>query len=280
MEKIKVQSEEKHFFDYLKKHAPFYGVFGIRDHVINNKFIEGKIRFLVLDENLKVVFDNVPFSKGGDFHPNVKNKIKELEKTYPKLKKDFIKTEDTVEDLIANLQTVASLKYLDVFYKKHSKKEEKNKKLEELIELCFTKLPDEMFEIEKSSEEFVNFKSICNYQDYSLKNHKNDNSEIEYQTYTEKGKKVVDDCVLFFKNNKSKTPVQDAWNKVLEKNNIETHDSFNLGCDNIPTIKKINYSSMKIIEERRKIKHEKFKEKISKSPETVKFLNELRNGKP
>ena len=205
MEKIKIQSEEKHFFEYLKKNAPFYGVFGMRPRRERGNR-KDDIKFLVLNENLKVIFRHKPYSKG-NYMPEVAKKGDFIDKTYPlpsKEQKMRTRTDDSVEDLLCNLLVTASLKWINFFYEQ---------------EEPYKRLPDEMFDIEPSSPEFEALQLARNVHHNCIRPNSDssyDNMDIEYETFGEKGKKSIDDCIEFLKNNKSKTPVQDAWLKVLE----------------------------------------------------------------
>jgi hypothetical protein len=66
MDKPKVQSEEKHFFEYLKSMSPLYGTFGIK---------HPDRKFLILDENLKVIFKHKPYGSDGNYQPEVVKRV-------------------------------------------------------------------------------------------------------------------------------------------------------------------------------------------------------------
>ncbi len=263
MEKIKIQSEEKNFFEFIQKLNPITGVFGYGNRIDKSsnphKLIEGVKKFLVLDKNLKVVFENKPFSNHGNYHPNVVKKLKELKLNdnddTNKSKHERTRTDDSVEDLINNLLTSASLKNFSKFYS------------DEVDESgIYKRLPIENFDIESSSIEFEEFDKICGFMDNATKPYSEsrlDTKLIEYETFTETGKKAIDDSVEWFKNNKSATPVQDAWFKVLEKNGIKVnYKPFDLWCT-VPVMKQIDYSSKEEIDAKRKLEDEAFRKSIT-----------------
>ena len=272
MEKKKIQSKEKYFFEYLKRVCPLQGVIGERgrwdEKIKPPKFIKGTEKFLIIDENFKVTFENEPFDKSGNYHPKVVAKLKELgirndddlnvedddDDNDIALEKST-RTDDSVEELISNIMTSASLSWFCNF---HS---------DEVDENFFPKrLPEESLDVEPSSKEFEEFDEICDFIDNSIKinsESKYDLRDIEYELYTESGKKSIDNCIKWFKSNKSKTPVQDAWFKVLEKNGIKVDwKPFDKWCD-VPVMKKVDYSSEEEIKERRKKEREEREKKIT-----------------
>jgi len=277
MEKKKIKSKEKSFFDYLKRLYPLNGVIGENGKWDKKseppKFIKSTQKFLIFDENFKVIFENEPYSKGGNYHPKVVAKLKEFGiKGDDEVEDDVdiddesdddndiaweksTRTDDSVEDLISSINTSASLRWYCNF---HS---------DEVGENFFPKrLPEDSLDVEKSSEEFEQFDKVCDFMSNAVKNNsksKSDLREIEYESYTEKGKKNIDDCIEWFKNNKSKTPIQDAWFKVLEKNGIKVDwKPFDKWCD-IPEMKKVDYSSKEEIEAKHKKEDEEFRKSIT-----------------
>jgi len=270
MEKIKVISKEKHFFEYIKARAPFYGVFG-RRYFIDKDGVHypEDLQFMVLDENFKVTFKHPPFKKG-NFTPDVKRRIAAIEK---KKSPDDLRTESTVEDLITNLLVSASLDWSSNTYEKYDGKDEEGKTIEELLELHFKRIPEEILDIEPSSEEFEALESAEDFHNNCIKPNSDSTFDrsIEYYFYTEKGQKMVDKCIEFEKNNTSKTPVQDAWIKVLEKNGLPVHEPFSDWCD-LPVMKNIDYSSREELDKKHDDEQRKFKESLT--PEMKKMMRE------
>lgn len=255
MDKPKVQSEEKHFFEYLKSMTPLYGTFGMKHR---------DQKFLILNENLKVIFRHKPYGGGGNYHPEVEKRVNIIKGNWPVFEDSKIKmnwecarsrTDDSVESLLSTLLTSSTLNWFSFFL------DDKGKRT--------YPIPFENFDIEPSSEEFKNFRIACHCLNNSC-NYKD--GDIEYEMFTEKGKKEIDNCIIFLKNNTSKTPVQDAWIKVLEKNNRKTHKPFDNWCD-VPVIRHIDYSSKEELEEKRKIEDAEFKKSIT--PDMKKFLNNI-----
>lgn len=197
----KIISEEKSFKKFLKKFKYLHGVFGA------NQYEFGK-RFFIFDENLKIIFESRPYNKSGNYTDEVKSKLEELnikgknDTTENRIMK--IRTDFSVEEMIYNLHTTHFIKWCP-WESIESKKD---------------------YDIEESSPEWKKFKEILTY--YS---HKKDILKskcgfrdifptIDYNNYTQKGKDNIDEASVWFENNTSKTPLQDAWFKVLEKDGI------------------------------------------------------------
>jgi hypothetical protein len=255
MDKPKVQSEEKYFFEYLKSMTPLYGTFGMK---------HPDRKFLILNENLKVIFRHKPYGGGGNYHPEVEKRVNIIKGNWPvfedsKKKMNWecarSRTDDSVESLLCTLLTSSTLNWFSFFL------DDKGKRT--------YPIPFENFDVEPSSEEFKNFRIACHCFNNSC-NYKDD--DIEYEMFTEKGKKEIDNCIVFLKNNTSKTPVQDAWIKVLEKNNRKTHKPFDNWCE-IPVMRNIDYSTKEDLEEKRKIDDAEFKKSLT--PDMKKFLKDI-----
>ena len=251
MDKPKVQSEEKHFFEYLKSMTPLYGTFGMKHR---------DRKFLILNENLKVIFRHKPYGSDGNYQSEVKYRIDIIKSNWPvhddpKIRMNWecerSRTDGDVDSLLSNLEVSSALNWYSFF------RDDKGKRIS--FEDC---------DIESSSEEFENFKFVC---DCFNKSSNREYHDIEYERYTESGKEDIDKCIVFLKNNTSKTPVQDAWIKVLEKNNRKTHKPFDNWCE-IPVMRNIDYSSKEELEEKRKIDDAEFKKKF---PDMKKFLNDI-----
>jgi len=271
----KIESKEKHFLNFLKRLHLLQGVIGEGGKWDKSskpaKFIKSTQKFLIIDENFKVIFENEPFNKSGNYHTKVVDKLKELgindedDEDIDDINDEDddndisfekgTRTDDSVEELISNIETSASLSWYCNF---HS---------DELDENHFPKrLPEESYELEPSSKEFEEFDKVCDFMKNAVKKHsesKSDLREIEYEYYTEKGKNKIDECIEWFKNNKSKTPIQDAWFKVLEKNGIKVDwKPFDSWCD-IPVMKNIDYSSKEELDAKREKEDEEFKKSIT-----------------
>lgn len=198
----KIISEEKSFKKFLKKFKYLHGVFGA------DRYEFGK-KFFIFDENLKIIFESRPYNKSGNYTDEVNSKLKELnikginDTTGNRIIK--IRTDFSVEKMIYNLHTTHFLKWCPWSRSGYNKDD------------C---------DIEESSPEWEKFKKILKY--YS---HKKDILKskcgfsdifptIDYNNYTKKGKDIIDEASIWFENNTSKTPLQDAWFKVLEKDGI------------------------------------------------------------
>lgn len=252
MEKIKIQSEEKHFFEYLKNICPLYGTFGKRAYLNEDKnFIKEDIKFLIIDENLKVIYEHKPYLKG-NYYPVVQKKVDKIKNNWPVFENadekmrwgiEASRTDDSIEDLIANLRTDVFLKWL------HPDREKK-----------------ELFDIEPSSKEFQELEFVINCHNKRTKPNSEssyDKRDIDYEDYTEIGKKKINNCIEWFKTNNSKTPVQDAWLKVLKKNGIKVDwIPYERWCE-VPVMKNINYASKEELGIQRKKKDEEFKKSLS-----------------
>jgi hypothetical protein len=173
------------------------------------------------------------------------------------------------------------LEWSVIFQKKYEEKDYEGKNTDELFKML-EKLPDEMFDVESSSSEFEELELAVDCFNYSKRPHSGSTfaeRPIDYEGYTEKGKNKIDECIKWFKKNKSKTPVQDAWIKVLKKNGIKKKlKVYDRWCE-LPVMNKIDYSSKEELKVRRKKEQEEFKKKITPAQreEFKKLAGQLKN---
>lgn len=264
----KIKSKESSFLEYIKKLSPLHGVIGTRDKYENGKIIKGCRKFMIIDHNLKVVFENEPFDKTGNYNKKVKAKLNEFnikERSNSKDSWDRSRTDDSIEIMIYSLELSHSLDWSTFRYT--------NEKTEDGFPII---LPLESFNIEKSSDEFIEFEKVCNYMRFAK--HSSDSSydfEIEYSGYTELGKKLIDETIIWFQNNKSTTPIQDAWFKVLEKNGVKVDwKPYSKGCE-LPVMKPISYLSLEELDAKREKEMEERRKNIT--PEQRNELKKLRD---
>jgi hypothetical protein len=262
----KIISEEKSFKEFLKVIYPIHGVFGYDGYIENGQFVEYGRKFLMFDENLKVIFENEPYNSGGNYHKNVEKKLKEMKvgedpgfNNLPlSLTHERFRTDNCVDDMILHLLTHHFINWSPWSSLKGE-------------------VPED-YDIEPSSPEWENLNRIRSF--YSMKrnllsekckDNSLDEKSIDYNLFTEKGKKTIDDAVEWFKTNESRTPLQDAWMAVLRKDGINIDWEPNtFAQDDELIMKNINYETEDEIKERRKIEHEEFKKSLT--PEQKSFL--------
>lgn len=259
MKKKKVKSFEKFFKEYLKKKAPFHGVMNLSNYVSKKTkgLIMGNPTYVIIDENLQVIWSNKAYDNSGNYHPKVRAKIKEL-----KIKGNT-HTDCDLEDFILHKEVEAFISWSPYI----------RKNLE--------RVPDDELDVEPNSPEFDEFMRVLSYIHYCTTKRKLDNAHpegitcmpVEFYRYTEKGQKEIEGAIKWVANLKSPTPIQDAWFKVLKKDGIKVNwEPFNL-LNNEYVIKTIDYSSLEELEVKRKKEDEEFKKSLT--PETKKMLKEI-----
>jgi hypothetical protein len=256
MEKKHIISKEEHFMNYLKENAPFYGVIGHRGRLENGKFIKENTMFLVLDSNLKVTFESKPFTSAGEFTGAVKKELARIKALKNINVNEFMRTDDSVDEMIAGLMTNAALEW-------YAELMDEN----ETEESGFPKRRDpETMDIAPSSAEYELLETAQDTLENCLKPYGNGTfatSDIQYNLFTDKGKKAVDDCMEFLKTNKSKTIVQDAFIQLLVSRNVEVdwkpYDRFAFDL----VAKNIDYSTVEEINEKREKRYAEMRSKIS-----------------
>ncbi len=130
-------------------------------------------------------------------------------------------------------------------------------------------------EIENNSEEFEHFHIVIDAVENSISQNEFYSETIEYENYTEKGKESIKKHIEWFKTNTSKTPIQDAFIKLLIKNGIYVDwIPFDKWCE-LPVMKPIDYSSKEELKEKRRIADEKFKNSLSE--ENKAYLRDIAN---
>jgi len=245
-DKIKI-SEEKHFFDYLKSISPIHGCFG-RTYIDKESEVRNS-NYVILDENLKVIFEHEPFGYGGNYHENVIAKLNEL-----KLDKHRGRGDNSIESLLVNIEVSSSLNWYALSEK-------------------------ENIEIEPSSDEFIEFCRVCDcMHDVKIEDSPSrlDRMPIEYEGYTELGKKNLDKKVEWFKSNTSITPVQDAWFNLLRKNGVVVDwEPFIFDETKPPVMKDITYASKEECDAIRKARKDEIYHNID--PEFKTQLRQLYN---
>lgn len=225
-------TSEQFFLDYLKRASPIFGVFGKRTEMLNNKFIPEDIMYLEINDTLEVIYQHKPYLRG-NFYPVIAKRVdknKEAWKVNGKIDHNIhcIHGDYSVESLIASMLISASIST--------STKPSK-----------------------KSSPEYEKFKLAVDSYNYSIPRNGENNygeSVIYYNDYTDIGKENIEKCKTFLSNNTSLTPIQDAFNEVLRKNNLPTHESFSRWCE-ILVMKKIDYSSVEEIKLKRDTRYAK-----------------------
>jgi hypothetical protein len=221
-------TQEQYFLNYVKEISPIYGVFGKRAYLgENGQYVKDDLKFLTLDETFRVTYERDPYVKGN--FPNViRKKIDNIKKIRLEKNHDsLIRTDNDVERLIHSIYISASIN-------------QKNKTKED-----------------SSSEEFKYFSFLCGLYSYCNTRIIFEDG-IPYEDHTDIGKKSIEDAKVFFENNTSKTPIQDALNKVLEKNGLPTHEPYDKWCE-LPIMQKIDYTTKEELEGKRKGKSDDIK---------------------
>lgn len=255
-------SEEKSFKNFLKEVAPLHGVFGYGGYIENGRFVEMERKFMMFDENLKVIFENVPYDRGGNYHKNVEAKLKEMrinENTDFKSRKrrERARTDNNVEDMILHILVHHSLSWSPWNPFKGEGRED--------------------YDIEPSSPEWENLERVRRF--YSMKrnllsekcrDNTLDEKSIRYNWFTDIGKRDIDEAIEWFKTNTSLTPLQDAWMGVLRKDGINVDWEPNtFALDSELIMKDIDYSTKEELDERNRKKNEEFKKSLTPEQNSV-----------
>lgn len=254
--KKQVISEEKSFKNFLRDAAPIYGVFGYNGYIENGQFVTMGKKFMMFDENLKVIFENKPYDKNGNYHKNVEVKLKEIKinedkDLRSKKIRERVRTDNNIEDMIFHILVHHSLEWIpwNMFEGEGS----------------------EDYDIEPSSPEWENLEKVRRF--YSMKrnllsekcrDNSLDKKSIRYNLFTDKGKKDVDEAIEWFKINKSLTPLQDAWMAVLRKDGVNVDWEPNIfALDDKLIMKDVDYSTREELEEKDRKEDEEFKKSLT-----------------
>lgn len=261
--KEQIISKEKSFKNFLRDIAPMHGVFGYNGYVENGQFVSLGKKFMMFDENLKVIFENEPFNRSGNYHKNVEAKLKEMkinerQDSRSKKRQERVITDNNVEDMIMHILVHHSIEWTPWN--------------------AFEGESEEDYDIEPSSPEWENLNKIRFF--YSMKRNLLsekckysilDERSIRYNRFTDKRKKDIDEAIEWFKTNKSLTPLQDAWMAVLRKDGINVDWEPNtFALDDQIIMKDVDYSTREELEEKDRKEDEEFKKSLS--PETKEII--------
>lgn len=231
------ESEEKNFLKTLQNKKYIHGIIGRKWWNPDTQEYFGEQKYIVADSNLKILFEHEAFGKGGNFHENVYEKMKEFN-----LDKNELYQDDSLDDLISNQITKSSINWSSEFWEG------------ETLETFRTS--KDGFDIEKSSNEFENLSEICDHMNNRIiaySESRLDKNDIEYHFFTEIGQRKIDECIEWYKNNKSITPIQDAWHKLLVSKGINVDWKPHLVKDVsvLPIMKGIDYSTKEELDAKR-----------------------------
>lgn len=273
--KRQIISEEDFFFQKIKALTPMYGVIGRRGYFdkTNNRFVELEEKFVVLDENLQVIFSHEPFGKGGNYHPNVQAKIKELnlenetEDDEEDCDPQKFRTDNSIDEIIQHLLIHYSLSHSALKYKPYNDADLEGKSFEEILYITYQ--VDENIEILPSSNEFIELKNIASAMNNALdlrSESRLDKDIIYYESFTEKGKNTLLQQIEWFKNNTSLTPVQDAFIRLLKARGVTADlKPSSIGCDLMPVMKEVSFVSKEQMELEQEKKMSERRAKLSDS---------------
>jgi len=238
-------SFEKHFFEHLKETAGYTGVLG-------SGWLEGDEyrdvrKFLVIDENFKVTFEHQPFGKGGNWHPTVEAKRKEMgiddESRSDRIR---MRTDDSIDDLISSELTSAALNWSSSFW-------------------VNGKFSRDGFDIESNSPEFDELEKICSFMRNRLRTYSESRFDKDAVEYEKGNKNKIDACIQWFANNKSATPVQDAWMRLLRSRGVDVNWEPHVipGINEVPVMKPVDYSSVDVLDAKREARTNAMRDKIT-----------------
>lgn len=153
-----------------------------------------------------------------------------------------------------------SISHGGLFYKKHDGDVD-IKKLDRLFQR------DENLEELPSSQEYKELNELvfaCGNSIDLRSESRLDTDPIYFEYYTDKGKNSLLKQVEWFKNNTSKTPLQDAFIKLLKARGVTAELKVcEIGCDELPVMKEISYLSKEEIDAKQKAEREAFKSKLT-----------------
>ena len=68
-----MKSKEELFIEELNNVLPLYGVFGKNNRIVNNQFVEGHEKLLVIGKSFEIIYESDPaFTKRGEFPKSFK----------------------------------------------------------------------------------------------------------------------------------------------------------------------------------------------------------------
>ncbi|MGV8086516.1 MAG: hypothetical protein ACP5N1_02710 [Candidatus Woesearchaeota archaeon] len=192
-------NKQERWQKYREQKSYYFGVFGKLDEFKEGKVIEYERKYLILDTNFKVLFEEPFVDKPDDFTNSVKKALKQYN-----LENEEIRMNGSIENLIRDTFTYFNLE-------EHYK----------------TILEKKIYNNEKPcSTGYQLFEKISAYVLLCK------NDIVKEEQFTPKGKELYIEATEWAKTNKSLTPIQDAFKLLLESEGIKVDwQPSTVGCE-------------------------------------------------
>ena len=210
-----------HELTQTDKYLPLYGIFGYRDRMSLDKksYTKGHLILLIIDKDFNVVYKSDPaYNRSGNY---TKKSLDSLIKFG--LFDKYSHTECTMDDLLKNLFTTIYLSYISQFNPRLTMEERNIRE-------------------SKCSSEFIEFNDMCTIYHYlttqaEIELNENDGVlDISYRNQNSE-KTNIEKTNIFLSENKSVTPVQDAFSKWIKSKGLTyTHVNHS---NQLPFMKKL-----------------------------------------